>query len=191
MYGVFSWSNLGSLATTYTLNGTTYSSSISVTTSSPGYSDKYGEVSNHLHFGLDSLPPGTHTLWVNITDANNQSFVLDYITYKPSFDTLSSMPSLSPSVSSTTASNKSSVTSSASPIGTSGGFQPSISIGTIVGGVLGGVAFGVLVAILVVLLIRRRRRTQEQNYASSDQNATSSNSVNYSNCEFPTVIHPL
>ena len=182
------------MTTTYTLNETTYSSRVSVTTSSPGYLNKDGEVSNYLHFGLDSLPSGTHTLLVNITEANNQPFILDYITYKPSFDRLSSMPSLSPSVSGTTtashtiafptsASHTSSATSS---IGISGGSRQSVSTGAIIGGVLGGVAFGVLVTILVLLLIRRWRKAQEQSYyASSYEGATLGSSVIDPNREFP------
>jgi len=170
VYGIFSWYNSGSLTTTYTLNETTYSSPISVTTSSPGYLNKDGEVSNYPHFRLDNLPPGTHTLLVNITEANNQSFILDYITYKPSFDTLSSMPPLSPNITGTTTSHTSSATGT--------------STGAIVGGVLGGVAFGVLVMTVVVLLIRRRRRAQEQDHSSSYQDAPLDSSVNYPNCEF-------
>src|SRR5438445_579746 len=159
---------------TYTLDDTTYSSLISVTTSSPSYLNKDGEVPNYLHFNLDRLPSGTHTLLVNITEANNQFFILDYITYNPSFDTLSSMPFLPPNVSGTTASRKSSATSSTSStaISASRASQQSVSTGAIVGVVVGGVAFGVLVTILVLSLIRRWRRAQVQIYASSYQDAT-------------------
>jgi len=94
-----------------------------------------------LFFGND-LPPGPHTLSLNITEANDQTFILDYITYRPSFDTLSSMPSISAGSSSTTGSASSS---------TAHGSQHSVSTGA-VGGVFGGVAFVVLVTILVILV---------------------------------------
>jgi len=107
-----------------------------------------------LFFGND-LPPGPHTLWLNITEANDQTFILDYITYRPSFDTLSSMPSISASSSSTTGSASSS---------TAHGSRHSVSTGAIVGCVFGGVAFVVLVTILVILLILWWRRAQEQGH---------------------------
>ena len=153
IYGIFSWYNVGSLSATYSIDGTPYPSSISVTTSSPSYLNHEGEASNYLYFARDSLPSGTHTLLVNITEANNQTFMLDYITYKPAFDTLSSMPSgvgVSPKSSNTSTGTRES--------------QSSVPTGAVVGGVIGGLALGVLLTVLVILLLRRRR-DREQGYA--------------------------
>ena len=177
MYGIFSWFDLGVLTATYSIDGSPYSSSISVTTSSPSYLNKDGEVSNYLYFGHDSLSSGTHSLLVNITEATNQTFILDYITYTPSFDTLSSMPSLSSNVTSM-------------PSSTATGSQHSASTGAIVGGVIGGLAFGVLMTILVILFILRRRRALERDYAYQDTTLSSSvNSVFFFFQPFP-LIHP-
>jgi hypothetical protein len=165
VYGIFSWYNVGSsLTATYTVDGTPHSSSISVTASSPSYLNQDGEVSNYLYFGLDNLSSGTHTLVVNITQVDNQIFILDYITYKPSFDSLSSMPAISLNTSGTTGSSASLPTSSASSAN-SGGSQHSVSTADIVGGVVGALAFGILVTILVTLSILRRRRARERKYA--------------------------
>jgi len=161
VYGVFSWYNLGTLTATYSINGTTYPSSLTVTTSTPEYLSGNGEMSNYLYFGLESLPGGIHTLLVNITEAGSHSFILDYITYVPAFDTLSSMPSNVSSV----------MTDSASSIlqKSTGSPERSVQTRTIIGGVLGGLAFGVSMAILVILFILRRRNTRDYAY----QNATS------------------
>jgi len=137
---------------TYSIDGTPYPLSISVT------SLDTGEASNYLYFCLDSLPSGIHTLLVNITAARNQSFILDYITYKPSFDTLSSMPSLAliPSL------------SSGIPAPSNSTASGSRQSGAIVGGVLGGLAFGGLVTVLVALFILHWRRARKHNYADQD-----------------------
>jgi len=142
---------------TCSIDGTPHSASFSVNTSSRNYLNHTGEVSNHLYFSLDNLRPGPHTLLVNITEAKNHTFILDYITYRPAFDTLASMPSLSPDNSSTI-----------STASTTSGSQKSVATGALVGGILGGIAFGVLVSILVLLLILRRRRAREQHYAHPD-----------------------
>jgi hypothetical protein len=132
-----------------------------VDASSPSYVYKAGEVPNYLYFGLDNLPLGTHTLLVNVTEANNQTFMLDYITYRPTFSTLSSMPPLSPipslSPSSSTA-------------------QQSVTTGALVSGVIGGVLVAMILAILWVIL--RRRRAQGQGYAYRDHHAARSSGVN-------------
>jgi len=152
IYGIFSWHSLGSLTSTYSIDGLSFSSSISVNTSSSYYLDAYREVANHLYFSQGSLVPGPHTLVVNITEAINHTFVLDYITYEPAFDTLSSMPSLSLGITSSTTTPTSSS-------------RPSVSTGAIVGGIVGGLAFGLLVTILVLLILRRRRaREQDHTY---------------------------
>jgi len=140
---------------TCSIDGTPYPSTISVTTSTPSYLNREGESSNYLYCARDSLSSGAHTLLVNITEANNQTFMLDYIAYRPAFDTLSSMPSLS---SSGAVSPKTSDTSATR------GSQSSVPTGAIVGGVIGGLALGVLVTVLI-LLILRRRRNREQSYA--------------------------
>ena len=153
IYGIFSWFNFGSLTATYTVDGTPYNSTISVTTSSPSYLNKDGEMSNYLYFSLDNLSAGNHKLVVNVTQADNQTFILDYITYKPSFDTLATMPNIT--------GTSASAASSATSLSAGAGSQASVSTGTIVGAVIGALAFGVLVTILAVCFVLRRRRARE------------------------------
>ena len=181
IYGIFSWFNLGSLTATYTVDGTATAQTYTVTSSSPSYLKKDGEACNFLYYSLDRLSAGDHTLIVNITEANNQIFMLDYITYTPSFTTLSSMPLLNTTsiTTSTTASTTASTSlgnpsSQPSQAQSSSTPQPSPTA-AIVGGVIGGLAFGVFVAILgTCLFLRRRRARQTENisqdlYASTDE----------------------
>ena len=93
--------------------------------------------------------------------------MFDYITYTPSFATLSSMPllnttSATTSTTSTSLGNPSSQPSQAQSSSTS---QPSPTA-AIVGGVIGGLAFGVLVAILGTCLFLRRRKAKEPEFIS-------------------------
>jgi hypothetical protein len=169
IYGIISWNDPGSLAATYSIDGTPHLSFISVDPSATGYTND-GEVTNQLYFYLDRLSSGPHTLFVNITEANHQIFKLDYIVYAPSFDTLSSMPSLSAGISSTTGSGASSSTASAS--------HHSVSTGAFVGGVFGGLAIGVL---LTLLLILYRRRAQQQGRAHQAHDAALGGGLNDAN----------
>ncbi|CAA7267296.1 unnamed protein product [Cyclocybe aegerita] len=94
LYGLFNWANIGVLAASYTLDGSTDAQTYSVTSSSPQYVKNDAEASNFLLFSRDNLTAGDHTLVITITRCDNQDFMLDYITYAPSFSTLASMPNL-------------------------------------------------------------------------------------------------
>ena len=93
------------------------------------------------------LAAGNHTVALTLTDCVNQTLVLDYKLYTPSFNTLASMPNL-------TASNPSS-TGQTSPTASSSGSKS--HVGAIAGGVVGGVAFIAILIALVFFWLRRRR----------------------------------
>jgi hypothetical protein len=141
-----------------------------------------GEASNYLYFNMENLPGGTHTLLVNITEAVNQFYILDFITYKPAFDTLSSMPTLSSHAGSTPSSGSIA--------------RQLVPTGATIGGVLGGLTFGVLATILVISFILRGRRAREQDHAhcattlgsnENHPNGVFSKSSHYR--LFPRLIH--
>lgn len=185
VYGIFSWNNLGLLSATYSIDNSTYSSSIPVTTSSQGYLNQDGEVSNYQYFGLNSLSPGVHTLLVNITEANNQTFMLNYITYSPAFDTLASLPSLSSSASGSSTSYTSSTTSSLpSTTPTISSDMSRRSVPTILGGVILALVFSVFGTIMLVSLILRRRRVREQKLAFQHEILTDGYNPD---CLFPLI----
>jgi len=100
VYGIFSCLNPGTLSATYTVDGATIPQTYNAT--SLFLTVDREEAPNFLYYSLDNLSAGDHTLVVNITAANNQTFILDYITYTPSFATLSLMPLLSNTMSTTT-----------------------------------------------------------------------------------------
>jgi hypothetical protein len=161
VYGIFSWFNLGSLAATYTVDGTTVTQTYNSTSLERG--NEEGEAFNFLYYSLDNLSPADHTLVVNVTVADNQSFALDYITYLPSFETPSLMPRLNDTTTTTTTSVEPSSSSlRPSLVQNSGTSQPwqmqRLQI-AIVGGVIGVVALGVLLG--VWSLLRRRKAKPE------------------------------
>ena len=89
VYGIFASDIIGVLSATFTVDDGTVLQTHNVTPITIG-SDR--ERPNFPYYSLDNLAAGDHTLIVNVTVADNHSFVLDYITYTPSFDTVLSMP---------------------------------------------------------------------------------------------------
>jgi hypothetical protein len=152
VYGIFSWAQVGSMTATYTLDGTSIPQTYSVTTRSPQFVENDGEASNYILFSSDTLTAGDHILVINITQCVNQTFILDYITYTPSFSTLASMPNLTllPSSSAIPSESPSSLTNRSQVE------AKKVPIGAIVGGVLGGILFFVLIGFLLGYLRRRR-----------------------------------
>jgi len=165
VYGIFSWAQIGNLAATYTLDGTSTTKTYVVTTSSTQFTKHIKEQTNFILFSSDHLAAVDHTLVINITQCVNQIFILDYITYSPSFLTLASMPNLTNLPTTTTfKSGSSSATSSGSPFSVTNGppvnqsniEKKNIPISAIVGGVVGGIVFLVLIGSLLGYLRRKR-----------------------------------
>ena len=169
VYGIFSWAKIGSLTANYTLDGTSMPQTYSVTTSSPQFMQNYGDEFNYILFSSDTIAAGNHTLVINITQCVNQTFILDYITYTPSFSTLASMPNLTNLPTTAFQSGPSSTTSSGFPFSVTNGSQVSqsnierkkIPISAIVGGILGGSLFFLLIGFLLGYL--RRNRAHDAN----------------------------
>ncbi|KIM46780.1 hypothetical protein M413DRAFT_422146 [Hebeloma cylindrosporum] len=162
VYGIFSWVQVGSLTATYTLDGTTVPQTYSVTTRSPQFMEDYGEASNYILFSSETLAAGDHTLVINITQCINQTFILDYITYAPSFSALASMPNLTNSPTTTASSSSApSVLANGSQVSHSNTETKKVPIGAIVGGVGGGILIFLLVGFLMRYLRRRRASDME------------------------------
>ena len=144
------------MAATYTLDGTSTSQTYSVTTRSPQFVANDGEAANFIFFSSATLAAGDHILIINITQCVNQTFILDYITYTPSFSTLASMPNLTLLPTTT---GSSTAIPHGSPSSLTDGSQVETKkapVGAIVGGVLGGILFFVLIGFLLGYLRRRR-----------------------------------
>ena len=150
VYSLFDYSRIGALSVTYTMDGFPLLLSYNVGASTPAYQQGALTIENTLMFSNGSLTAGDHTLVIDVTICNGQTFELDYILYSPSFNTISDKPnygsagstSTSGSVSSTQTSQASSSTGKSSPVG------------AIVGGVIGGIA-ALLVAVFVILWRKR------------------------------------
>ncbi|KAJ7584406.1 hypothetical protein C8J56DRAFT_151538 [Mycena floridula] len=149
LYGVFHWDPLGSFDLITTVDN---HSPVAQTFDSAVDSNPTSQ-SNFVLFTSGELIAGNHTVSVNLSRCDNQVLVIDYITYTPSFSSLSTMPNLthlSP------ASTSSPVTATPSISPDSASKKP--SIGALVGGIVGGI---VLVAIICSLLFIWRRKSQK------------------------------
>jgi hypothetical protein len=161
VYGIFSWNKPGALSATFAVDG----APIPQTYNQTDVVRDVGETPNFLFYSLDDLSAGNHTLIVSITAANNRTFILDYITYTPSFATLSSMPFLnitSAAITSVSVDPPISSGNQPSQVQVSGTPQPShgsLPTAAIVGGVIGVLVLGVLVA-MIALLLRGRKAKQ-------------------------------
>ncbi|KAF9481617.1 hypothetical protein BDN70DRAFT_803024 [Pholiota conissans] len=94
IYGIFTWSNIGLIELEFTLDGQSLSQTYRVSPNSPQFISELGQQQNFLFYSYDVLPAGDHTLTVNLTACENQTFEFDYVTYAPSFATLGTMPNL-------------------------------------------------------------------------------------------------
>ncbi|KAJ3834505.1 hypothetical protein F5878DRAFT_630314 [Lentinula raphanica] len=152
VFGVFEGTGTGSITLDFTLDNKTTTSVLSIP---PGSSPSHPETPNQRFFA-SNVTTGNHTLLVNVTGAvGNQTFVFDYLTYTPSFQTLASKPNFTD-----TDGTASSALPTPSPtaVSTEGNDSSHHSdTGAIVGGVVGGILGLVLLVVLAVLLMRRRR----------------------------------
>jgi len=185
IYGVFSWFQLGSLGATYTLDGTSIPQTYLVTTRSPQYIANDGEASNFILFSSQTLAAGDHTLVINITQCVNQTFILDYITYTPSFSTLALMPNLTGTSLPTTTFNSAVPSGSPSSILTNGSQVSQSNIGTKktpIGAIVGGVIGGVLIVLLMGFLLGYLRGRRSSDMAGPEPSGTQ-NGGHDSSCE--------
>ncbi|KAF5346010.1 hypothetical protein D9758_013882 [Tetrapyrgos nigripes] len=159
LYGVFSWKASGFITAKFTItdfpsNFTSYSEEKSFF--SPSNAPDLLNSTNFLFFDHDSLTATNHTLTVMITGVSgNQSLILDYLTYQPSFGSLSAKPDFRSSSSSGLGAGSGSVPPNVGNDSSSAG-EHSSHAGAIAGGVVGGVA---AVALIVAFLFWRYRRS--------------------------------
>jgi hypothetical protein len=192
IYGIFSWTNIGSISATYTIDGVPSSLSYPVTSSSPELVSADKEASNFMFFDQEGLSAGPHTLVLNVTDIRNQIFILDYIVYTPSFSSQATMPDLTTtstttgSIGTTGSASSSTNLSTQTAIGANQGSAQSKStpVGAIVGGVVGGV--GILVLAVILFLYLRRQRSKGAQSSAVEQKLV----ANTDNGEFPFPAFP-
>ncbi|KAJ3862091.1 hypothetical protein EV359DRAFT_65928 [Lentinula novae-zelandiae] len=166
VYGVFEWTATGNVDVDFVLDGETTSSSLFVPLNTVVV---HPEILNYQLFSSGNLLAGNHTLIMNITQANgNQSFILDYLTYQPSFSFLAGKPNFTASASSASDSSLLPLPSASNTGMTGAVIHNGMNIGAIVGGVLGGL-IGIFISLLFFLWRWRRhradieRRLQESN----------------------------
>lgn len=148
IYGIFTWSNLGLISLTFTLDGQSLSQNYRVQADTPQFVSELGQQQNFLFYSYDFLESRNHTLVVNVTACVNQTFAFDFLTYTPSFSTLASMPNLTQG-----------------STGANNGWQSNgkrSSTGIVVGAIAGVVLLVLFFAL--IFIFRRRRRSKGRNY---------------------------
>ncbi|KAF9477930.1 hypothetical protein BDN70DRAFT_861062 [Pholiota conissans] len=93
IYGILSYFEVGMVSATFTLDGESTPQTYIVT--EDDLVSNQGDLPNFLFITYSNLLPQDHTLTINITRCINQAFMLDYITYTPSFYNLALMDNLS------------------------------------------------------------------------------------------------
>jgi hypothetical protein len=119
---------------------------------------------NYAMIQTGPLVAGNHTIVVTLANIiTNQKFIVDYITYAPSFPNLAAMPDLS-NLSSESWSNSPSRSNSSSKNSSAPAPSSSSSnhVNAIAGGVIGGFACLVVIVIAVLCFIRRRRPLENE-----------------------------
>ncbi|KAF8878210.1 hypothetical protein BD779DRAFT_1474887 [Infundibulicybe gibba] len=160
LYGIFSWTALGSMSVMYTLDGSSSIITYDVDPSTPEFVNHMIQSQNHLFFSNDSLAPGDHTLSINVTRADNLTFVMDYLTYSPSFASLATKPNFTAPV---TPTSPVPVTSASTSMTTGpSSARPAASKNRSgIGGIIGGVVGAVVALMLVLFIIHNRRRRHQ------------------------------
>ncbi|KAG6810222.1 hypothetical protein H0H92_010034 [Tricholoma furcatifolium] len=146
VYSVFNFSHIGWVTVQYTIDGNSETVTHAVTTSTSQYQAGVLQQENTLLWQSDdSLTLGNHQLTIEIVDSDGQTnYVLDYILYTPSFETLASKPDLTPtgastsgsSASKTSGSTISTVVSSGAPGGSTNSLTQSVGYVTVSSGVV-------------------------------------------------------
>lgn len=149
IYGIFTWSNLGLITLSFTIDGQSLSETFRVNSDTPQFLSELGQQQNFLFKSFDFLSPSNHTLVVNLTDCANQTFAFDYVTFTPSFSTLATMPNLTQGLSDTS---------------TSTSIKKSFPLGPLVGAIAG---FLILFLLGGLVFIFRRRKKSKARYKPS------------------------
>ncbi|KAG6836726.1 hypothetical protein H0H93_004389 [Arthromyces matolae] len=129
LYSVYDFSHIGWITVKYTIDGNSQTITHAVSSSTSQYTSGVLQQENTLLWkSSSSLSLGDHQLTIEIVDSDGQTdYVLDYILYNPSFETLAAKPNLSPTQ----------VSSSNSPTSTSGSGSSGGSGSSNTGGVAG------------------------------------------------------
>lgn len=85
VYGILDWTKLGFLNLTFTLDGVSEPMSFDISANS-AFFQQGGVVQPNLAFyqsPTNASSNGQHTLVVDLVDSQNQTFILDYVTFAP------------------------------------------------------------------------------------------------------------
>ncbi|THV06258.1 hypothetical protein K435DRAFT_789667 [Dendrothele bispora CBS 962.96] len=159
VYGVFNWTVPGNTTATFTLDSN--ESSFKTFSSAFDRPPNVQSVSNFLFFESTDLHEGNHNLTIDVTEiVGEQSLIIDYLTYQPSFDSIKDKPDFSSGIIPDSTSSATGSPTSSPTAGRNGGVpaRSPLPLAAIIGSVVGGVVLIVtLVAVFCWSRIRSRR----------------------------------
>ncbi|KAJ7582323.1 hypothetical protein C8J56DRAFT_895110 [Mycena floridula] len=198
LYGVFLWEQLGAVELVATVDDQPPVTKTFDARTDTHHGTMLREV-NFVLFTTPDLKAGSHTVSFNLTKCVNQTLIIDYITYEPSFSSLATMPNLTglafpfPSTIPTTSQSS---TSSPSPTKSIPSTQkPPVASKSHVAPLIGGILAGlVLLSCIGFLLFWRHRRRQKQQFPPAWTIATVSDgrlsTVEPFQSPLPTILRP-
>ncbi|KAJ7210278.1 hypothetical protein C8J57DRAFT_1608099 [Mycena rebaudengoi] len=171
LYGVFLWDKLGSFELVTKIDdqepATTPFSTFPNGTSGDGFTQQ----PNFILYASPELPAGNHNVTFTLSKCKNQTLIIDYIVYTPSFNSLATMPDLTGPATHTVSALIPLPTGTSTTHNSHG--KPQSHIATLAGGIVAGL---VCMALVVTFLVwHRRLRAKNLHYPAqstqSDQDA--------------------
>lgn len=155
------WEKIGSFEVAYSLDGSTPSMQTFVTQGS--IKAPFEEQPNFKLIDTGTLSPGKHNISLTLSACTNQTFIVDYITYTPSFATLADANLTASSSSPSTPS--ASTTTQTSPANTdTPGSSAKTNVGVIAGGVVGSVVVIAIIIGFVLWFLKKKRKGPREIY---------------------------
>lgn len=179
VYGIMSFGSSGTINALFSIDGE--SATPRSFTANGVANDGLTNASNYQLFSNINLTAGEHTLRVNVTDVTgNLPFIIDYLTYVPTFFSLSSKPDFTgqPAIGSSNVSSNS-FSSISSALESSGSSGPSsrtdtsssgsskIPAGPMAGGVIGGLAVIAMIIGTILYFYRRQPNSNSNHFETT------------------------
>jgi hypothetical protein len=161
LYGVFLWDKLGSFELVTEIDNQEPTTTSFSTFPNGSSGDGFTQQPNFILYASPELPAGNHNVTFTLAKCKNQTLIIDYILYTPSFDSLATMPDLTGPRPQTSSPPIPLPTATSTTHNSQG--KPNSHIAALAAGIVAGL---MCMALVVALLMWRRRR-HTQNLAQS------------------------
>ncbi|KAJ7915640.1 hypothetical protein B0H13DRAFT_2270268 [Mycena leptocephala] len=160
LYGVFLWDKLGSFELVTEIDNQEPTTTSFSTFPNGSSGDGFTQQPNFILYASPELPAGNHNVTFTLSKCKNQTLVIDYILYTPSFNSLATMPDLTGPRPQTSSPPIPLPTATSTTHNSQGSQIPYCALAA-------GIVAGLMCMALVVALLMWRRRRHTQNLAQS------------------------